>query len=310
MISRTLGSDLVTVVITCHNHGRFLRAAVESVRRQAFADPEIIVVDDGSTDTTPDVTASLRGIRCIRQAHQGLSAARNTGWRAARGGFVSFLDADDRLLPRALQAGMACAAAQPSAAFVSGHYVIIDAKGVRTTDRSRPCVMSDHYRALLSSNYIGMHATVLYRRETLERHDGFDLSLPASEDYDLYLRVARREPVVCHPEVVAEYRWHGANMSRNSALMLSTTLRVLARQRAHVRGNPAYETAYRGGVAFWQGLYGDLLLDEVGRRLRTGAPWGVTAHMLGVLLRLYPLGLARRAARVTKRLSRGMVWRG
>jgi hypothetical protein len=205
---------------------------------------------------------------------------------------------------------MACAVAQPSAAFVSGHYVVTDANGVRTSDLVRPCVMSDHYRALLCSNYIGMHATVLYRRETLERHGGFDLSMPASEDYDLFLRVARREAVVCHPEVVAEYRWHGANMSMNSALMLSTTLRVLARQRAHVRGNPAYEAAYRSGVAFWQGLYGDPLLDEVGRRLRTGASWSVTARMLAVLLRWYPLGLARRAARVTKRLSRGRVWRG
>jgi glycosyltransferase involved in cell wall biosynthesis len=297
--------DLVTVVITCHNHGRFLRAAVESVRRQAFTHSEIIVVDDGSTDETPEITASLPDIRCIRQAWQGLSAARNTGWRASRGRFVSFLDADDRLLPGALQAGMAWAATQPSAAFVSGHYVVIDANAVQKSSRFRPCVMSDHYRALLCSNYIGMHATVLYRRETLERHGGFDPSLPASEDYDLYLRVARVEPVVCHPEVVAEYRWHGANMSLDSALMLSTTLRVLARQREHVRGNPAYEAAYRSGVAFWQNLFGERLLDEVSRRVRTGASWSVTARMLAVLLRRYPLGVARRVVRVAKRLSRG-----
>lgn len=300
-------ADVVTVVITCYNHARFLRAAVESVRRQTLRDPEIeiIVVDDGSTDETPDVTASLSGIRCIRQRHQGLAAARNTGWRASRGGFVSFLDADDRLLPRALQAGLASAAGQPSAAFVSGHYVVIDANEVQTSEPPRPCVMAEHYLALLRSNYIGMHGAVLYHRETLERHGGFDPSLPAAEDYDLYLRVARQESVVCHSEIVAEYRWHGANMSLNSALMLSTTLRVLARQREHVRGNAAYEAAYRIGVAFWQNLYGEPLLDEVTRRVRTGAPLGVTARMLAVLLRYYPLGLARRATRILKRLSRG-----
>lgn len=303
--SRTIEPDLVTVVITCHNHGGFLRAAVESVRGQASTVAEIIVVDDGSTDETPEVIAGLSGIRCIRQAHLGLSAARNTGWRASRGGFVSFLDADDRLLPRALQAGLACAAAQPSAAFVSGHYVVIDAEGLQTSYTYRPCVMSEHYRALLRSNYIGMHATVLYRRGTLERHRGFDPSLSAAEDYDLYLRVARLEPVVCHPEVVAEYRWHGANMSLDSALMLRTTLQVLGRQREHLRGNAAYETAYRNGVAFWQRLYGDPLLDEVSRRVRTGASWSVTARKLAVLLRCYPLGVARRALRLTKRLGRG-----
>ena len=64
----------------------------------------------------------------------------------------------------------------------------------RTSERPRPCVTSEHYRALLRSNYIGMHATVLYRRETLERHGGFDTSLSASEDYDLYLRMARQGP--------------------------------------------------------------------------------------------------------------------
>jgi glycosyltransferase involved in cell wall biosynthesis len=307
MTSRTVKPDVVTVVITCYNHGRFLEAAVESVRQQTFRDTEIeiIVVDDGSTDGTPDITARLPGIRCIRQENRGLSAARNTGWQASRGGFVSFLDADDLLLPRALEAGMACAAAHPAAAFVSGHYMVIDANGFQTSERPRPCVTSEHYRALLRSNYIGMHATVLYRRETLERHGGFDPSLPASEDYDLYLRVARREPVVCHPEIVAEYRWHGANMSLNSALMLSATLRVLARQREHVRGDAALEAAYWSGVAFWRNLFGEPLLDEVSRRVRAGAPWGVTARMLAVVLRYYPLGLPRRVVRVVKRLSRG-----
>jgi hypothetical protein len=170
--------------------------------------------------------------------------------------------------------------------------------------------MSDHYRALLRSNYLGMHATVLYRRDTLERHGGFDPSLTAAEDYDLYLRVARREPVVCHPEIVAEYRWHGANMSLNSALMLTTTLRVLARQREHVRGNAAYETAYRDGVAFWQRLYGEQLLDEASNRVRTGASWSVTARLLAVLLRHYPLGLARRAVRIATRRLRGGIATG
>jgi glycosyltransferase involved in cell wall biosynthesis len=294
----------VAVVITCHNHGRFLRDAVASVARQTLADVEVIVVDDGSTDDTPSVAAELPAIRYVRQDHAGLSAARNAGWRASRGRYVSFLDADDRLLPQALAVGTACAAAHPDAAFVSGHYVVIDAEGRRTSDHRRPCVTSEHYRALLRSNYIGMHATVLYRRETLERHDGFDVTLPASEDYDLYLRVARQAPIVCHPEVVAEYRWHGANMSGNSALMLCSTLRVLGRQREHVRGHSALEQAYRDGGTFWRRLFGDPLLDELGARVRAGGPWGTAARLLWVSVRYYPLGLVRRTGRFMRGLLR------
>jgi glycosyltransferase involved in cell wall biosynthesis len=294
-------SPVISVVITGHNHGRFLRDSIGSVLGQTLTDHELIVVDDGSTDDTASVVAGFPGLRYIRQERAGLSAARNAGWRASRARYVSFLDADDRLLPEALRTGMACAAANPDAAFVSGHYVVIDAAGIQVSSRYRACVVLDHYRALLRSNYIGMHATVLYRRETLERQGGFDTSLPAAEDYDLYLRVARQAPIVCHPEVVAQYRWHGANMSLNSALMLTTTLRVLGREWGHVRGHPALEQAYRDGVIFWQRVFGEPLLDEIGTRVRSGAPWTSTARLVAVAARYHPLGLARRAMRLTWR---------
>jgi glycosyltransferase involved in cell wall biosynthesis len=217
---------------------------------------------------------------------------------------VVFLDADDRLLPPALQFGVDAALAHPEAAFVYGHYAMIDADGVQRVIDHRPCVTSDHYRALLRSNYIGMHATVVYRRETLSRFGGFDPSLRACEDYDLFLRIARAATVVCHPDLVAEYRWHGANMSRNNTLMLGSALRVLRRQRPHARGHMAYEAAYREGVAFWQGLYGEALLDDVARRVYGGASWATTIRMLTVLLRYYPRAVARQAARVARRLVR------
>ena len=296
-------APIVSVVITCHNHGRFLRDAVDSVSRQTFRDFEIIVVDDGSVDETPTVVANLQGIHCIRQDHRGLSAARNTGWQSSRGTYLVFLDADDRLLPDALQSGVGHVQAHPTAAFVSGHYVMIDADGVQGAKNDSPCVTSDHYGALLRSNYIGMHATVVYRRETLSQFGGFDPSLPACEDYDLYLRIARLAPVVCHPDVVAEYRWHGGNMSRNNALMLGSVLRVLRRQRRHVRGHARYEDAYREGLEFWRRAFGDSLLWETAQGVYSGASWLATMRMLAILLRHYPRGLARGAAKTARRLS-------
>jgi glycosyltransferase involved in cell wall biosynthesis len=302
--ARQHARPLVSVVITCYDYARFLREAVESVRHQTLTDFEVIVVDDGSTDDTPTVAASLPGIRFIRQANQGLSAARNTGWRASRGRYLVFLDADDRLLPDALQAGIAAAQAHPDAGFVSGHYAMIDAHGTRGVVMVPPCVASDHYGALLRRNYIGMHATVVYPRETFDRFGGFDRALSSCEDYDVYLRIARSAPIVCHPQVVAEYRWHGGNMSRNNTVMLATALRVLRRQWPHVRGRPAHEAAYRAGVAYWQELFGEPLLDDFAGRLYAGSVGGPTLRMLAVLLRCHPGGLGRRATKVARRLAR------
>ena len=91
----------VTVVIPCYNQAHFLKDAVESVKNQTFKDFEIIVVDDGSPDNTSEVANKL-GVRCIRQVNRGLSAARNTGIRAAKGQYILPLDADDKIDPEFL----------------------------------------------------------------------------------------------------------------------------------------------------------------------------------------------------------------
>ncbi len=102
-----------------------------------------------------------------------------------------------------------------------------------------------------------MNATVMYRRKTFERVGGFDTSLKACEDYDLYLRIARTIPVSCHHVTIAEYRQHDANMSRNNALMLKSAIHVLRTQKQYLRSNE--KRAYRTGLTFWQTLFGDPL---------------------------------------------------
>ena len=88
---------MISVIIPTFNRKQLLLEAVESVRRQSFRDWELLVVDDGSTDGTDQVIESLisDGIRCIRQEHSGVSAARNRGIRAARNDWIAFLDSDD-----------------------------------------------------------------------------------------------------------------------------------------------------------------------------------------------------------------------
>lgn len=282
---------MVSVVIPCYNHGRFLGEAIESVLAQGVADSEILVVDDGSTDDTSVIARRYPEVRYIFQENRGLSAARNAGMMASRGDFLVFLDADDRLLPGALESGLNCFARNPGSGFVSGRHVRVRAGRAGVPGRCRPLPSEDHYLAFLRGNYIGMHATVMYRRTALLEVGGFDISLQACEDYDVYLRIARAHPVATHDAVVAEYRIHEANMSGDKCLMLPTVLAVLRRQRVHIAGHSQRKRAYRAGLSSWRDIYGKVLFSQLinqASKEREGY-----LHKLGILLRYAPLTFLR-----------------
>jgi GT2 family glycosyltransferase len=263
MTSVRRDTPFVSIVIPCYNQAKFLRDAIASARAQRVAAAEIVVVDDGSTDDTAVVAARHRDVRVVRQPNAGLAAARNRGLSESRGEYLIFLDADDLLLPDAVAAGLAAFRERPEAAFVFGDYHYADAAGAPLRPSEWIGVRRDEYASLLRGNAIGMHATVMYRRRTLERFGGFDTRLRAAEDYDLYLRVARRQPIHQHAGVVALYRQHGENMSRDVGLMLHSVLRALRAQRRTFGGDRRLWIAYHEGVANWRGYYGDVLRERL-----------------------------------------------
>ncbi len=187
---RGLDKSLVTVVIPCYNQAHFLGEAIESVLSQSYPNFEIIVVDDGSTDKTSEVASRYQEVRLVRQENQGLPGARNTGMGHSRGEYVVFLDADDRLLPEALEVGVKELGAHPKCAFVFGYHNNIATDGSPLPTSHPPHNEPDQYLALLHRCYIRMHA-VMYRRAVFDSVGGFDTSLSASEDYDMYLRITR-----------------------------------------------------------------------------------------------------------------------
>jgi glycosyltransferase involved in cell wall biosynthesis len=121
---------LLSVVVTCFNQARFLADAIESVLAQCYPRREVLVVDDGSTDTTGAV-ARRYPVRYLWQPNAGLASARNAGIAATGGALLAFLDADDRLLPDALQAGVGCHREHGGCGLVYGSYVYVDGAGRR-----------------------------------------------------------------------------------------------------------------------------------------------------------------------------------
>jgi glycosyltransferase involved in cell wall biosynthesis len=290
-VSRVEVNRAVSIVIPCFNHGRFLGEAIDSARRQTRRPTEIIVVDDGSTDDSAAVAAGCRDVRLLSQANQGLAGARNTGLRATRGEFVIFLDADDRLLPEAAEAGLACLDRHPSAALALGRCSLIDEMG-RPLPTNLPRITDASYRELLVSNYIWTPAMAMFRRSVFDAVGGFDPRVSPSADYDLYLRITRQFEIATHAARVAEYRRHPANMSGDPALMLRTTLTVLRRQRRYARRSLRDRSAYKEGLLQWRQFYGEHLVE----RFRAGIHR--RGHRLAALmdaarlLHLYPRGVA------------------
>jgi hypothetical protein len=200
------------------------------------------------------------------------------------------LDADDRLLPRALEAGVEQLEAHPECAFVSGHCRWITSDGLPLTGWKQDRVEGDPYLELLRGCPIFVPA-VMYRRAVFESVGDFDTSFKASEDYDLYYRIARKFPIYCYDTLVAEIRRHDANMTHNSVLMLKAHLTALRPQWAYVKGDGRYEEAYKAGVRLWQDWYGDPLVGEVKTQLKEGQ-WVRALRGVLALLRYYPRGLA------------------
>jgi glycosyltransferase involved in cell wall biosynthesis len=260
---------LVSVIITTYNHARYLPDAIDSVLRQTYGHVEMLVVDDGSTDHTAEIMTACPGINYIRQPHQGLSAARNTGIFNCTGDFVVFLDADDLLYPCAIEKNLAYFRQHPACAFVSGWHDRVDEhkKLIETFENQSPG--RDHYHALLQGNYIGMHGAVTYRRGVFNAFL-FDETLSCCEDYDLYLRIAGKYPVFSHDEKLAAYRIHNGNMSRDIPRMLRHVNKVLAKNTRHA--DREIRQLRRRGKKNWRAYYG----RELYRRI--AYPWLYPGH--------------------------------
>jgi Glycosyl transferase family 2 len=266
------GAERVSVVIACHNEAPYVRESVESALRQSVPALEVVVVDDGSTDASAEVVEAISGIRLISLAKCGVSEARNRGWRSCSGELVLFHDADDRLLPNAVEAGLKAFERHPECGFVYGFARFIDAAGAPIDTAHPPRrVTNAGYEALLAGSPPAPVSAALFRRSALEAVDGFRVGQELAQDLDLYLRVARLFPVHCHEETITEYRRHSGNTSaRSPSRALRAAHATLERQRTGIDAEPQLLAALENGKRYFNGIFGESIAFEMFESLRAG----------------------------------------
>lgn len=219
---------LVTIIIPAYNHEKYVEQALLSAINQTYENIEVIVIDDGSSDTTPLLIERIinscsrgRDIIFIRQENQGLSKTLNKAINLANGSFVQFLASDDAYLPeKTTKCLAALLATSPEVAAVYSDGYLINADGEKTrrfSDKYLKPLSSNTHRELLLGNWVPALG-VLYKKEVLTKLGGFDESLKV-EDYDFLLRLTDSYKIISIPEKLFLYRWHENNYSNSQAEM-------------------------------------------------------------------------------------------
>ena len=216
---RASKKPLVSVIIPTYNRGWILQEAIDSVLEQDFHDYELIVVDDGSVDNTPAILKAYKDeITVLRQANQGVSAARNSGIKAATGRLISFLDSDDLWLPRKLSAQVQFFNDHPKAVITQTQERWIR-NGVRVNPKKRHHKFSGMIFERSLALCLVSPSAVMIKKSLFNTVGIFDESLPACEDYDLWLRISCRYPVhLIETPLIIKRGGHDDQLSKASGL--------------------------------------------------------------------------------------------
>ncbi len=301
----------LTVIIPARNVAAYLPASIGSIGPGPF---EILVVDDGSTDATPQVLVQLAAeeprLRVLAGPCQGVSAARNLAIAAARAPLVAFLDADDVWLPGKVAAQLALHRASPAMGFSFTDYRHVSPEGedrgtcfeywpgfaarhARSPARFR--LGSDALAQIYGENVVGT-STVMARTDLLRQCQGFNAHLGTAEDWDLWLRLAALAPVGCLKLVGTNYLMHRPGNLSNNAISRAAALREVAScyRRAARAQNPAAVRRCEAG----------LLTAEAEAAAAAGKPWRAAVKQCHAMLHQPRPRAAKRAAAMLLRAIR------
>jgi glycosyltransferase involved in cell wall biosynthesis len=249
-------TPLVSVVMATYNRAAYIADAIRSVQSQEYNNVEIIVADDGSTDNTPEIMPQFGpSVTYLQLPHRGQPAAtRNAALEMAKGEYVAFLDSDDLFLSGRLvkQVSALIEDADAGLAYSNG-YFFRDHPGQPTGHvlDGLPTPSGEAFPDLLRGNFLAP-PVVLIRRSCVDAVGTFDErpEFFAVEDYDLWLRLAARFPLIYVPGDVAAIRRHGESISRDGAVLRTGVIQVLAKLEAsHPQLARQHRTALCEGYA-------------------------------------------------------------
>lgn len=220
--------ETISVVIPTYNREKLLAGAIDSALAQTISPYEVLVIDDGSTDSSAIVMQQYGDkIKVIKQKNFGVSVARNVGIKAARGSLIAFLDSDDVWLPNRLEQGIKYLERNPGVALVHSD-VFLDSEGSRIRPRSGREKFSGYCYSefFAESPAFPILSTVIVRTVAIENVGLFDEKLKTSEDIDLWLRVSRVYPFEFINEPLVIRRIHGENLTSDMSKFFDTDLSV------------------------------------------------------------------------------------
>ena len=219
LVSSHTGNAIVSVIIPTYNRGWILKETIDSVLAQDFTNFELIVVNDGSTDNTQNILNSYKeDIIVLQQNNKGVSAARNMGIASASGRLIAFLDSDDLWLPKKLSIQVDFFNANPDALICQTEEIWVR-NGIRVNHGKRHKKLSGNIFESSLSLCLVSPSAVMMKRSLFENAGMFDETLPACEDYDLWLRVSCRYPVyLIDIPLIIKRGGHSDQLSKSSGL--------------------------------------------------------------------------------------------
>jgi glycosyltransferase involved in cell wall biosynthesis len=245
----------VSVLMAVHNGARFLESSVASVTNQSLGDWELVIVDDGSTDATPDIISGLHDprIRHIRlPSRSGLPAALNRGLAACSGELVARFDGDDLCMQTRLEEQVAELAERPTVGVLGTWARVIDEDGNPLGALETPVGPANVYRRLRWRNAL-IHPSVVFRRELVLRAGGYDERALRFQDYDLWLRMAALTELDNMARTLVAYRVHPSQQSHAKVSFGETRFVGKARRGlARENGEPGGAAIARQ-VVWWGG---------------------------------------------------------
>ncbi len=259
-------NPLVSIIIPCYNVEAFLKESLDSALAQTYSPIEVICVDNGSSDGTTDILKSYEAdgkIQVLHQAIKGAPAARNMGWKASKGSWIQFLDADDRLAPEKIAHQMDLVKAQ----VLEPPFIAASAlKGNPETEQwKRWEVEEEPWKGLLT-NRLGITSANLFNRDYLEQVKGWDESLKSSQEYDLMFRIMQLKDKVLLDRVAEltkirsgrEGAISSSDIEGNKHRFLALTARICA----YMRSSQPEEYA-KLDQTYFDGIYERIRLNTI-----------------------------------------------